>query len=513
MAAPEVGVRADLALVSDDSVSDAVRSEGLILVAGATGYVGGRLLQALEQAGRRVRCLARRPEYLTSRVASSTTVVQGDCLESGSLLPALEGVTVAYYLVHSMGSGGDFERQDREAARNFGVAAKAAGVRRIVFLGGLGNSSEPLSPHLRSRHEAGDLLRASGVPVTEFRAGIVLGTGSLSYELLRALVERLPVMICPRWVATHTQPIGVDDLIAYLSTALELPGSNSCIFEIGAEQRVSYGEIMMEYARQRGLRRYLIPVPLLTPYLSSLWLGLTTPVYARVGRKLIESLRHPTVVQDPSARQRFVIGPISMSQAIRRCRQEEDRSFSLSRWSDAVSSAGDTRQWGGVRFGSRLVDTRSVEVQATPAQAFAPIRQIGGTQGWYHLTWLWTLRGWLDLLLGGVGMRRGRPDPDQVRVGDTVDFWRVESYEPDARLRLEAEMKLPGRAWLEFEVQALDATTTTIRQTATFDPVGLAGLVYWYGIYPLHRMVFRGMLDAIARYARSARTVSDVRSP
>jgi uncharacterized protein YbjT (DUF2867 family) len=484
----------------------------VILVAGATGYIGGRLLQALEQAGQRVRCLARRPEYLASRVAGSTVVVQGDCLDAVSLAPALDGVDAAYYLVHSMGSGADFEQQDREAARNFGAAAKTAGVRRIVFLGGLGSSDDTLSPHLRSRHETGQILLASGVPVIEFRAGIVLGTGSLSYELLRALVERLPIMICPRWVATHTQPIGVDDLIAYLLAALELPGLTSYIFEVGADQSVSYGEIMMEYARQRGLRRYLIPVPLLTPYLSSLWLGLTTPVYARVGRKLVESLKNPTVVQDTSARQTLAVRPISMSKAIRRCREHEDETFGAIRWSDAVSSARVTRQWAGVRFGSRLVDTRSIDVHAPPAQAFAPIRRIGGTQGWYYLTWVWILRGWIDLLLGGVGMRRGRPDPDQVRIGDTVDFWRVEAYESDVRLRLEAEMKLPGRAWLEFEVYAQDENTSTIRQTATFDPVGLVGLVYWYGIYPLHRLIFNGMLTAIARRARSAKAGPGIRS-
>lgn len=480
------------------------RTRELILVTGATGYVGGRVLKALERGGHPIRCLARRPAYLSSRVANGTEVVKGDCLDAASLGPALAGVGVAYYLVHSMGSNADFEQQDRQAAHNFGTAAQAAGVRRIVYLGGLGQADDDLSPHLRSRHETGDILRATGVPVIEFRAGIVLGSGSLSFELLRALVERLPVMICPRWVATETQPIGVDDLIAYLLAALTLPGADHQMFEIGADERASYGAIMLEYARQRGLRRYLIPVPLLTPRLSSLWLGLTTPVYARVGRKLIESLKNPTVVHDLAARETFAVRPMSLTEAIRRSMQREDREFATTRWSDAVSSAGVTRQWGGVRFGSRLVDTRTIEVPVSPAEAFAPIRRIGGTQGWYHVTWLWRLRGWLDLLLGGVGLRRGRPDPEQVKVGDTLDFWRVERYEPDARLRLEAEMKLPGRAWLEFEVSPGDGSTSTIRQTAVFDPVGLAGLLYWYGIYPLHAWVFHGMLRAIASRAVGA---------
>jgi uncharacterized protein YbjT (DUF2867 family) len=480
------------------------RTRELILVTGATGYVGGRVLKALERGGHPIRCLARRPAYLSSRVANGTEVVKGDCLDAASLGPALAGVGVAYYLVHSMGSNADFEQQDRQAAHNFGTAAQAAGVRRIVYLGGLGQADDDLSPHLRSRHETGDILRATGVPVIEFRAGIVLGSGSLSFELLRALVERLPVMICPRWVATETQPIGVDDLLAYLLAALTLPGAGHQMFEIGADERASYGAIMLEYARQRGLRRYLIPVPLLTPRLSSLWLGLTTPVYARVGRKLIESLKNPTVVHDLAARKTFAVRPMSLTEAIRRSMQREDREFATTRWSDAVSSAGATRHWGGVRFGSRLVDTRTIEVPVSPAEAFAPIRRIGGTQGWYHVTWLWRLRGWLDLLLGGVGLRRGRPDPEQVKVGDTLDFWRVERYEPDAQLRLEAEMKLPGRAWLEFEVSPGDGSTSTIRQTAVFDPVGLAGLLYWYGIYPLHAWVFHGMLRAIASRAVGA---------
>jgi uncharacterized protein YbjT (DUF2867 family) len=414
----------------------------------------------------------------------------------------MAGVETAYYLVHSMGSRADFEQQDRLAAGHFGAAARAAGVKRIVYLGGLGTSDDTLSPHLRSRHETGEVLRSSGVPVVELRTGIVLGSGSLSYELLRALVERLPVMICPKWVATPTQPIGIDDLVAYLLAAMDLPAEESRLFEIGADKTVSYGDIMLEYARQRGLRRYLIPVPLLTPYLSSLWLGLTTPVYARVGRKLVESLKNPTVVHDRSAREVFSIAPVSLAEAIRRSRRDEDQQFVTTRWSDAVSSAGISQKWGGVRFGSRLVDSRTIDVPVPATDAFAPVRRIGGARGWYYLDWLWRLRGSMDLLVGGVGMRRGRPDAEQVRVGDTLDFWRVEAYEPDARLRLEAEMKLPGRAWLEFEVCARDATTSTIRQTAIFDPVGLAGLIYWYGIYPLHRAIFHGMLHAIARHAR-----------
>ena len=312
---------------------------GLILVTGATGYVGGRLVHALQLRDCRLRCLARRPEYLAPRVAEDIEIVQGDCLNSHSLSAALDGVDTAYYLVHSMGSDSDFERQDRAAARNFGKTAKATGVARIFYLGGLGSPSDELSVHLRSRHETGNILRESGVPVVEFRAGIVVGSGSLSFELIRALVERLPVMVCPQWVRTPTQPIAIEDLIAYLVEALDLPSSTEQIFEIGGGEPVSYRDIMLEYARQRDLRRWLIPIPLLTPRLSSLWLGLTSPLYARVGRKLIESLKNPTIVNDQSARKVFRVEPMSVSQAISRAMQHEDQELSATlRWPRFVGS-------------------------------------------------------------------------------------------------------------------------------------------------------------------------------
>lgn len=474
-----------------------------ILLTGATGYVGGRLLPALEAAGHSVRCLARRPEFLAQRVGASTEVVQGDCLDPSSLEGAVAGIDTAYYMVHSMGSSGDFEDLDREAAANFGGAARRAGVRRIIYLGGLGQQEKTLSPHLRSRQETGETLRACGVPVIELRASIVLGSGSLSFELIRALVERLPVMICPRWVQVKAQPIAIEDLIAYLVESLDLPDDGSRVFEIGGADQVSYDEIMREYARQRGLRRFLIHVPVLTPGLSSLWLGLTTPVYARVGRKLIEGVRNPTVVTNNDARHAFDVRPMNLREAIARAMRNEDRSFALTRWSDAISSAGHPKSWGGAKFGSRLVDSRTVHTAADSRSTFTPIRRLGGHRGWYYANWLWRLRGFIDLLVGGVGMRRGRRDPEELKVGDALDFWRVEAYEPDRRLRLAAEMKLPGRAWLEYEVQPSN-DGSEIRQTAVFDPVGLGGLLYWYGIYPLHSRIFAGMLKAVARQAESS---------
>jgi uncharacterized protein YbjT (DUF2867 family) len=476
-------------------------SDPLILVTGATGYVGGRLLKALEARGARLRCMARHPEHLASRVAPGTQVLPGDCLDAGSLRPALVGVETAFYLVHSMGSGADFERRDRAAARNFGAAARAAGVSRIVYLGGLGHEDHGLSPHLRSRQETGHVLRESGVPVIEFRAGIVLGSGSLSFELIRSLVDRLPVMVCPRWVRTPTQPIGVEDLITYLVLATELPAGTCQVFEIGGGEPVSYREIMLEYARQRGLRRWLIPVPLLTPYLSSLWLGLTTPLYARVGRTLIESLRSPTVVRNPTALEVFHVDPMDMPAAITRALQNEEQEFATTRWSDGISSSAVRHRPGTRRFGTRLVNSRTCVVPVPAAQAFGPIRRIGGRTGWYRFNMLWRLRGWIDLLFGGVGLRRGRRDPDHLAVGDALDCWRVDIYQPDTRLRLAAEMKLPGRAWLEFEVEPHGTSSSVIRQTAVFDPAGFLGLVYWYTVAPLHGLVFRGMLDGIAARA------------
>jgi uncharacterized protein YbjT (DUF2867 family) len=475
--------------------------QGLVLLTGATGYVGGRLLALLEQQGVPTRCLTRRPAALANRVAPTTEVMAGDVLDSASLIPAFKDVDTAYYFVHSMGNHEDFSQQDRIAAQNFAQAASAAGVRRLIYLGGLGNPDEKLSKHLRSRQETGDVLRAFHSQVIEFRASIVIGSGSLSFEMIRALVERLPIMICPRWVHVAAQPIAVEDLLAYLIAALALPAGPSQVYEIGGPDQVSYGQIMQEYARQRHLRRWMIPVPLLTPYLSSLWLGLVTPLYARVGRKLVDSLRNPTLISNNLAKTTFTVRPRSVKDAIARALVNEDREFAETRWSDALSSAGTEKYWGGERFGSRLVDSRTISIPLPPEHAFAPIRRIGGSTGWYYGNWLWTVRGFLDLLVGGVGVRRGRRHPYELKIGDSLDFWRVEDYVPNQRLRLAAEMKLPGRAWLEFEVLPCDQGST-IRQTAIFDPLGLAGLLYWYGIYPLHQFVFTGMLRNIAERAQ-----------
>jgi uncharacterized protein YbjT (DUF2867 family) len=443
-----------------------------------------------------VRCIARRPEVLRSRVSRTTEVVAGDVLDPASLASALDGVDVAYYLIHSMGAGGAFEQQDRDGAENFARAAREAGVRLIVYLGGLGSGSD-LSPHLASRQEVGQILRGSGVPTVEFRASIIVGSGSLSFEMIRSLVERLPVMTTPRWVGTIAQPIAVEDVIDYLLAAPDVDVGAGAVFEIGGADRVSYLDIMREYARQRGLRRLWIPVPVLSPRLSSLWLAFITPVYARVGRDLIEGVRNRTVVEDASALELFAIRPRGIREAIERALSFEDREYAATRWSDALSSRGPRRGYGGQTYGRRIVDSRSVQVACTPHDAFAPIARIGGRSGWYALNWAWRLRGFVDLLVGGVGMRRGRRDPVSLRAGDTLDFWRVEQIEPDRLLRLSAEMKLPGRAWLQFDVTG-DEHGSTITQTAIFDPAGISGQLYWYVLYPAHVLVFAGMLRGIA---------------
>ena len=340
-----------------------------VLLTGASGYVGGRLLRLLSEGSIPVRCITRRPELLSARVDETVEVVPGDVLEPKSLSAAMAGVESAYYFVHSMGATEDFEVTDRLAARNFAEAAREAGVRRIIYLGGLANEDEQLSPHLRSRHEVGQILRSTGVQVIEFRASIVLGSGSLSFEMIRALVDKLPVMITPRWVAVRAQPIAIDDLLNYLLAALFMTADDSRIYEIGGADQVSYRELMREYALQRGLRRLLIPVPVLTPRLSSLWLGLVTPLYAGIGRKLIDSIRHPTLVRNPIALKDFDIRPVGYRAAIAAALRNEDREFAETRWSDAFSSGGSANSWAGVRFGNRLIDSRASRVhwrQRTP---------------------------------------------------------------------------------------------------------------------------------------------------
>jgi uncharacterized protein YbjT (DUF2867 family) len=491
-------------------VFSAPSGPGLILLTGATGYIGGRLLRRFQEEGQPLCCLTRRPEVLAGTVAASTTVVAGDALIPETLTAAFAGVKLAYYLVHSMAAGGQFEVLDRRAAANFAAAASAPGVSQIVYLGGLG-SERDLSRHLASRHEVGRILRSSGVPTLELRSSIVIGSGSASYEAVRAVVELLPLVFAPRSVETAAQPIAVEDVVAYLLAASRLEHPLNTIAEIGGRDRTTYAEIMREYARQRGLRRTVVATSLATPRLSRWFLSIATPVYGQIAASMVESMRNETTVHSNVADALFESRPRGLPEAIERALRNEDQHYAETRWSDALPT--DVDRWGGATVGHRRVFTRSLRVAWQPHDAFAPIQRIGGQTGWYYGNWFWLLRGLLDTVRGGVGLRRGRRDPIDLRVGDAVDFWRVERFERDRLLRLKGEMKIPGRLWLQFEVDC-QHDSTQVRQTTILDAAGFVGLAYWYALYPLHRRVFAGMLAGIARAMhRNAATSPDVTTP
>jgi uncharacterized protein YbjT (DUF2867 family) len=471
-------------------------SSETILLTGATGYIGGHLLHRLEQTERHLRCVTRRPQELVGRTAAGTEIVAGDLLDSDSLAVAMRGVHTAYYLVHSMGGSGDFTELDRGAAANFADAARAAGVAQIIYLGGLG-SGDDLSEHLASRHEVGEILRNSGVPTIELRASIVIGSGSASFETVRALVGRLPAIPAPSWVDTAAQPIAVEDVIEYLLAASTLKPATSVVFEIGGHDQTSYAEVMREYARQRHLHRPTIRIPLIAMRASGLFLGLLAPRHGRIAGAMADSLRNETTVHDPAAAEEFSVKPRGLGEAIEHALAAEDREFAETRWSERLTRAPKPRL-GGVPFGRRMVNSRVVRVNRRANAAFVPIQRIGGRTGWYGVDWFWRLRGLLDDLRGGVGLRRGRRDPLELRVGDPVDFWRVEHLEPGSRLLLAAEMRLPGRLWLDFDVSP-ETDGSQIRQTTVFDPAGYIGLAYWYLLYPVHDRIFRAMLRGLQR--------------
>jgi uncharacterized protein YbjT (DUF2867 family)/uncharacterized protein YndB with AHSA1/START domain len=484
----------------------------VILVTGATGYVGGRLVPCLLEAGYRVRCLVRDSERLQGRTwVDQVEVCQGDLLKPETLGTAMRDVRVVYYLIHSMGGGSDFLERDLAAARNCGEAARAGGVQEIVYLGGLGDPTADLSPHLRSRQDTGAALREAGVSVTEFRAAVIVGSGSLSFEMIRYLTERLPAMICPRWVFTRIQPIAIRDVLAYLVATLECPESRGRILEIGGRDILTYAETMTEYAKVRGLKRRLIPVPMLTPWLSSYWVHLVTPIPANIARPLINGLGNEVIVRDGSAKQLFpAIQPLGYEKAVRLALEKMERRSVETVWSGSLSSSqGAKVPVALITKEGLIIERRQRTVAASPESIYRAFSSLGGTRGWLYMDWTWQLRGMIDRLFGGVGMRRGRRDPEDLRAGDSLDFWRVERVEPGRLIRLRAEMLVPGRAWLEFEASAEADGPTRLIQTAFFDPKGLSGLLYWYSLYPIHGVIFSGLIRMIAK--NSEQLESDLR--
>lgn len=481
----------------------------LVLVTGATGYIGGRLVPELLAEGYRVRCLARTPAKLTGEPwTDDVEIVRGDVTDRASLERALDGVTAAFYLVHSMGGHADFADNDRRAADAFRQAADdSPGLEQIVYLGGLGDEHDPhLSPHLASRHEVGRVLAAGQVPVTELRAAVIIGSGSASFEMLRNLTDVLPVMVTPKWVSTRCQPVAIRDILHWLVRAIGTPEAKGRVLEVGGPDIVTYEEMMRAYARVARLpKRLVIRVPLLTPRLSSHWVGLVTPLPIDLARPLIDSLVNEVVVLDRSVQGVMPHHALSLDEALHlAARRVADRSVP-SRWSDAdlpgrtpADPMPTDPDWAG---GTLLTDAQSSRSTASADAVFRAVEGIGGARGWYVAGWLWTMRGAIDALMGGVGMRRGRRDPDTLRVGDALDFWRVEALDPPNELRLRAEMRLPGEAWLEWYVEP-DGSGAVLRQVAIFHPRGLLGRLYWYALIPFHALIFKRLCERLAQAAQ-----------
>ena len=474
-----------------------------VILTGATGYVGGRLAPRLLDAGYHVRCLARSPMKLRARRWAdhpNLSIAQSDLSDERSLAELLAGYDVAYYLVHSMRSSNSYSDVDNQLATNFARAAKQAGVKRIVYLGGLGETGDNLSEHLRSRCDVGEVLSNHGVPVTILRAAMIIGSGSASFEILRYLVERLPIMITPKWVTTESQPISIIDVLHYLEQCMETPETTGMTIDIGGSEVITYRRLMDIMAEELKLKkRRIIPVPVLTPRLSSYWIHIVTPVGARIARPLAEGLTNRVVCRNNDVNRLMPHDPLPPQQAIHSALAHETGNEVATSWMDAGPVPGDPN-WSG---GKVYVDDRSTTVQANRDATYQAVMVIGGGHGYYAADWLWRIRGVMDKFVGGPGLRRGRRDQRNIAYGDALDFWRVLHADPGQRLALFAEMKLPGVATLEFDIETDpdDPNRSILRQVAHFRPRGLMGILYWMAVKPLHGIVFTGMLRGIVREA------------
>ena len=481
----------------------------LCLVTGATGYVGGRLIPLLLEAGFRVRVLVRHPERIAQMPwHDQVEICVGDADDANVATQALTDVDVAYYMIHSIGVSGDFEEHERHTAHTFASAARACQVSRIIYLGGLANDPH-LSPHLRSRAEVGTIFINSGVPTIAFGAAVIIGSGSLSFEMLRYLTERLPAMITPRWVRTRIQPIAIRDVLRYLLLAADLPGGLNRTFDIGGPDVLTYEEMMHGYAKVAGLpKRIILPINFLSPGLSSRWIGLVTPVPKSIARPLVDSLKSEVVCAENDIKQYIPEPPeglLHFDDAVTRALGRIREANVATRWTSASVPGAPSDplptdpEWAG---GSLYTDVREAPSHSSAESLWNVIERIGGQNGWYSFPLAWETRGFLDRLTGGPGLRRGRRDPFHLIAGETVDFWRVEECDRGHLLRLRAEMKLPGLAWLELSVNTDDSGEVTYRQRAIYHPKGLFGHIYWWSVWPFHGIVFGSMVKNITAAAR-----------
>ena len=485
-----------------------MKNDGLILVTGATGYIGGRLIPRLLEAGYTVRLLVRDAARLQGRPwCEQVEIVQGDVQDPQTLPPAMEGISVAYYLIQNLANNNPISHETGLiGASNFGQAAKSVGVGRIIHLGSLGSQDDETSC-INARQCAGNVLRESGVPVTEFKTSVIVGSGSLTFEMIRYLTERVPILLCPRWVTTKVQPIAIRTVLDYMIAALDEPESKNQVLEIGGPELLTYRDMRRQDADVRGLRRLILLVPVVSPRLSSYWVHWITPVPASIARPWIDSLREEMLVQDNQARYLFPeVKRLNYKTAVRLALGRLSAHQVETTWNDALAtSQGDSKPVILTSHEGMLIEQRRRKAQASAADVYKAFTRIGGHRGWPYMNWTWRLRGSIDRLIGGVGMRRGRRDPEELRVGEALDFWRVEEVDPGRLLRLRAEMKLPGSAWLQFETTPINESMSNLTQTAYFASKGLAGLLYWYLLYPIHGLIFSGTIRELVAEAEKAK--------